>query len=167
MPVLSSPLMRNLLGDVPKVHQRMDLSSKPDPLIRQNVLNAAPERRDELLQKYLCEQTAGALNIPPTQLNPHQPLTRLGIDSLMALTIKNRLETDLAITVSFSQFLQVNSIAELSAILVEQVTSGVESADAQRLPEVVVDDAEQLLEEVDELSEERVDELLRSFRIPE
>ena len=44
-----------------------------------------------------------------------QPLTKLGIDSLMAVELKNRVEIDLELTIPVTALLQGPSLAQLSA----------------------------------------------------
>ncbi len=50
-----------------------------------------------------------------------QPVIKLGVDSLMAVELKNRIESDLGLTVPVTALLQGPSLAHLSARLVTQL----------------------------------------------
>ena len=63
-------------------------------------------QRGELLQTYVKEQVARVLGLSPPQLDIEQPLTNLGLDSLMAVELKNRIFSDLGINVPMVRFLQ-------------------------------------------------------------
>ena len=82
-----------------------------------------------------------------------QPLTQLGVDSLMAVELKNRVEGDLGLTLPVTALLQGPSLANLGARLVTQ------------LPELVAVSAATVRPEMDELPEDAVDSLLRTMGI--
>ena len=67
------------------------------------------------------EQIARVLRCSPSKIDVHQPLTKLGIDSLMAVELKNRVEIDLELTIPVTALLQGPSLAQLSARLVSQL----------------------------------------------
>ena len=51
----------------------------------------------------------------------NQPLSTLGIDSLMAVELKNRIESDLQVAVPLIKVIQGPSVAELAALLLSQL----------------------------------------------
>ena len=63
-----------------------------------------------MLQSYLSEQVARALGLSPSKLDLQQPLSDLGLDSLMAVELKNRIALDLKVNVPVVKFLQGFSV---------------------------------------------------------
>ncbi|GER91158.1 polyketide synthase [Dictyobacter vulcani] len=87
------------------------------------LLAATEAERAELLQTYLSEHTARILRIPAAKLDVQRPLHTLGIDSLMAVELKNQIESDTAITVPVVLLLQGITIQQLTAFLSGELTS--------------------------------------------
>jgi len=81
------------------------------------ILVAPQNERESLMQTYIGQKIAKVLGIvagTDIKLNVNQPLNRLGMDSLMALEIKNLIERDLGVTAPISMLLGGSSLAELS-----------------------------------------------------
>jgi amino acid adenylation domain-containing protein/thioester reductase-like protein len=89
------------------------------PLTRQAVLDAEPQTRLILAQQYLQEQVCDVLGLDRARLRAEQPLDTLGMDSLMALELKNRLESDLQVDLPVVSLLQGPTITELSSQLLD------------------------------------------------
>jgi len=107
-----------------------ETSSSPESFIRKAVLAMESEKeRTVLLQLYLQQQVAQILRISPSSLDVQQPLTRLGLDSLMATELQSQLESQLGVLLSMSGFLQGITIDQLTAqVLRELFASGSVSA---------------------------------------
>ncbi len=84
-------------------------------LSREDFLAMAPEDCQQQLLNYLQKQVARLLKIAPSQLDSQQPLSQLGLDSLMAVECKHYLETSLGETVAIANLLQDLSLAQLTA----------------------------------------------------
>lgn len=93
---------------------------KAEP-IREILLAADPENRQRLLEAYLHRQTARVLGLAGSKLEAQRSLTSLGFDSLMAVELRNVVETDLEVSLPLVQILQGPSVAQLSSRLLEQV----------------------------------------------
>ena len=130
---------------------------------RSAILDAAPAERAQLLQSYVTEQVARVLGLSPSQLDIQQPLTNLGLDSLMAVELKNRISADLGVNVPMVKFLQGFSVAQAATQLLEQLTAEVDSPSAIRplAPTRQNDQIDKtLLANIDELSDEQVNSML-------
>jgi acyl carrier protein len=103
------------------------------------------------------------LGLSPSQLDIQQPLTNLGLDSLMAVELKNRISADLGVNVPMVKFLQGFSVAQAATQLLEQLTAEADSPSAIR-PLAPTHENDQidktLLANIDELSEEQVNSML-------
>ncbi len=97
------------------------------PLTREILLAAGPERQ-ELLVAYLRGQVAGALGMSPARLPADQPLNTLGLDSIMAIVLKNSVETGLGLQVPLASLLQGPTTAELAVQLVAQLDEAPDEA---------------------------------------
>lgn len=56
-----------------------------------------PEERSVSMQKYVCLQASHILRIPSDQVDVGKPLRNMGLDSLMAISLKNRIEADIGV----------------------------------------------------------------------
>jgi acyl carrier protein len=180
---------RNLLKSNPRVarmplvaniaeEQAGEIHAQAEPgLTKAALLEADPEERHGLLESYLAEQVARELMIPLPELNITQPLPMLGFDSLMAVRVKNQIESDLSIVLPVVEFLQDHSVAMLAYILQRNIDSN--SQDATLVPEITTKEAVDaalnaatdidpehalyLLGKIDELTDDQVNAILKKI----
>ncbi|MEC4813417.1 MAG: amino acid adenylation domain-containing protein [Scytonema sp. PMC 1069.18] len=79
----------------------------------EDLLALKPQERYLKLASYLQELVAQVFKVAPFQLDLQQPLSSLGLDSLMAIELKNNIETDLGVVLPITSFLQGASIDQL------------------------------------------------------
>jgi acyl transferase domain-containing protein/NADPH:quinone reductase-like Zn-dependent oxidoreductase/acyl carrier protein len=81
-------------------------AAEPDPDdqdLRQALLAAEPGRpRRSVLEQYVREQVAQVLRLTPSRVDSATPLRSFGIDSLMSLELRNRLEQGLKLPLAAS-----------------------------------------------------------------
>jgi acyl transferase domain-containing protein/acyl carrier protein len=90
---------------------------------RRTLLAAEPAERIRLLQSHLTELVARVLGLPASRLDVRQPLSNLGLDSLMAVELKNRIAVDLGVNVPMVTFLSGPSVEQAAAQLLHLLTS--------------------------------------------
>jgi myxalamid-type polyketide synthase MxaE and MxaD len=132
---------------------------------RAALLAAPADARHDRLCAYLCEQLARTLGVAAAEVDANRPINTMGIDSLMALEMKNRIETELGMAVPVVRFLEGANMSEIARVLVEGL------ADDAAPPATVEDEhagagwtrsanAAQLLIDIEKLSDDEVDSLL-------
>jgi surfactin synthase thioesterase subunit/NAD(P)-dependent dehydrogenase (short-subunit alcohol dehydrogenase family)/acyl carrier protein len=97
---------------------------------RELILAVEPSQRRERLQAYVREQVARVLRIPAGDLDVQQPLKAVGLDSLMAIELKNLAEQNLAVEIPAARLLEGPSIAQLAEFLAPQLGGAAEAAPA-------------------------------------
>ena len=75
------------------------------------------------------------LELDPDALPLDQPLNTVGLDSLMALELKNRVEVGIAITLPIVSLIQGPSISQLAAEIVKRIDApAVDEPDVLDIP---------------------------------
>ena len=92
--------------------------------LRQRLDRVSPGDRSELLMDHLRREVARVRGLEPAQVKTSQPLNELGIDSLMALELRNRITAELKVEVPMVKFLEGPSLAQITTLLLDQLTTG-------------------------------------------
>jgi acyl transferase domain-containing protein/acyl carrier protein len=105
----SDPFLETLVGAL-----EIDFNRPTTFALSRSVLLAVEQPEQvRLLLQYLHAEAARILGIKVNELDTAAPLPSLGFDSLMAVQLKNGIETDLGVSVPMIQFLQGPSIEEV------------------------------------------------------
>ncbi|MEH2438441.1 MAG: amino acid adenylation domain-containing protein [Nostoc sp.] len=105
------------------IQKSIDIDGNENRLQREALLAIAPQESQPRLESYLQEQIARGFSILPDEINPQQPLSSLGLDSLKVFQLKNRIETDLEVTISVADFFEGLSLRSLSTKILAQITA--------------------------------------------
>jgi acyl transferase domain-containing protein len=141
--------------------------------LRAQLAAAAPAGRPGLMVAALKEHLASVLRTPAEGLDTEESLTQLGIDSLMAVELKNRIETDLGLPTPVGDLLEGPSLSALAASLCRKLAdvAGLEIAEDGQAAQVDTapartgivgsgEDARQLLVRLPALDDDEVMRLL-------
>jgi amino acid adenylation domain-containing protein len=113
--------------------------------IRETLRTVAPADRCRVLEDYLSEQVGRVLRLPAPKVDVHQSLRNLGIDSLMGVELKNRIESELGSVLPIRTYLEGPTILQLAAEILARLPvdtpSGVERQHPA-LPELIVEEGE-------------------------
>jgi amino acid adenylation domain-containing protein/non-ribosomal peptide synthase protein (TIGR01720 family) len=90
-------------------------------LSRRQLLHVSIEEQRRLLEAYLQHYVARTLHLVEGKLHKELSLHKVGLDSLMALELKNRIEQDLEVAISLSMLLEGPSITQLSQQIIAQL----------------------------------------------
>jgi acyl carrier protein len=99
-----------------------DGSSADGMAVRKTLLAASPERRKELLLNFLRDKVARVLGASADKVDLAKPLTDLGLDSLMAVELRNWVEKELRVSLPIAELLQGPSVDRMADLLLEQFT---------------------------------------------
>ncbi|AGA26414.1 type I polyketide synthase [Singulisphaera acidiphila] len=139
---------------------------------------AAPSERGGLVGALLRDKVALVLGTKPERLDDARPLLQLGIDSLMAVELRNWIEGELRVNLPIADLLRSPSISGLAKLLAERFSAvaGTPPLTCSRNGEVVggtngrvsavnaLEPApEDIVSQVEDLSNEQVDALLTTL----
>jgi acyl transferase domain-containing protein/acyl carrier protein len=120
---------------------------------RKTLLEAPAGRRLALLEDHLRHETARVLGLPPARLDKTRPLGSLGLDSLMALELRNRLEAGLGLKLSATLVWNHPTLAALAEHLARRLQIPLEEAPPR-------EHDTDLAKRVEQLSDEQAAEIL-------
>jgi acyl carrier protein len=128
---------------------------------RSALLEAEPGRqRRTTLEEHLREQVARVLRLAPARIGLDRPLKTMGLDSLMALELRNRLETSLGLTLPATMVFNYPTIEVLTGYLAEKMSIPLEIATTANGAAVVATPLLETGENFDDLSEAEVQAML-------
>ena len=146
-------------------------ASRGQARIRDAIIAAQPEGRAELVRAFLTEQVARVVGMSPSKMDPERPINEMGLDSLMMMELKNRIEKDTGASLPTVELMRGPNIIRLTQILLAQTpgldaTGGkpVEPAIRPIAPIVPLQQpAAELLAGIDKLPDEAVEALLKTL----
>ena len=141
------------------------------------LLEADPDNHQSLLEAYLAQKVAKVLMLRPDEIDLRLPITMLGFDSLMAVTVRNQIEKDLDIALPVVKLIEGNSVSALATLLGGKFHAHFRDGAFDRkagfngteegMPEITdsmdPEEALALLETINELSDDQVNALLKKI----
>jgi 3-oxoacyl-[acyl-carrier-protein] synthase III len=108
------------LAKLAKVDSDEKLDDKVPALTKQQLLAAKPKARQQMLEAYLLQWLCNSLQLTPDELTSQQSFSSI-LDSLLALMLKNQIESDLELQVSMENLWGNNTVAQLADQLLKQL----------------------------------------------
>jgi NADPH:quinone reductase-like Zn-dependent oxidoreductase/thioesterase domain-containing protein/acyl carrier protein len=99
-------------------------TGRVDQSFRQRLLSADAITRHSLICDYIRDELARIMSVDAASLEIEQPLSTFGLDSLLALELKNKLESQLDFTLPMATLMEGPSIASLAEVTVRLVAGG-------------------------------------------
>ena len=127
---------------------------------------ADPEARHQILVDYLRDQAVRVLGLDPSvSVDPHKPLSEMGLDSLMAIELKNALDKAVGQKLPATMVFNYPTIDALAGYLLEDVlhlkgAAPEEVEEAEAGDEAPIPEMDEKLKEIEDLSDEEVEKLL-------
>ena len=102
--------------------------------------SAAPEERLDVIVLALQDVVGSVLRVKPDSLRPDQPLTDLGLDSLMGVEIENLIESSICVTLPPASLMRARTIGQIAALINEHLggDARVEASQVQAAPDAEV-----------------------------
>jgi acyl carrier protein len=115
-------------------------SSASSAIVRlDEVLRVAPEKRQHWLENYLIPALAAILGVEPASVTSTRSISDYGLDSLMALELKNKIAVDLSVTVPTVRFLEGPSLREVAAQIASELPKALVRYAAPEVSEATIE----------------------------
>src|SRR6202011_1314623 len=89
---------------------------------RLKIESAAPEDREGIIGHAVRDVVGSVLRVKPESLRGDQPLTDLGLDSLMAVEIENSIESAVGVTLPPASLMQARTIDQVATLIAEHMS---------------------------------------------
>jgi phthiocerol/phenolphthiocerol synthesis type-I polyketide synthase C len=152
-------LLRHLLAaqvDTPAMTTPADEAD-----VRTALLALEPGRpRRAYLEAHLQQQVAQVLRLAPNRVEIQRPVKQLGLDSLMAVELRNRLESSLGVTLSATLVFNYPTIAAMAPYLAQKMGISLEAAAAEPVADNTAQQPADIVASVKQLSDAEAEALL-------
>ena len=125
---------------------------------RKRIEAAAPEEKEAIISQAVREIVGAVLRVKPDTLRGDQPLTDLGLDSLMGVEIENSLEAAIGVALPPTSLMRARTIAQIAALIAGHM-GGPTTAPAASAP-APAEGAPVAEVDLDALSDDEIDRLL-------
>ncbi|MGI9474539.1 MAG: amino acid adenylation domain-containing protein [Rubripirellula sp.] len=123
-------LLKSYRGSIPsllqEIHSGLDVDASEtsegvDQDFRRQLISAGETDRRSMLREYFKRQLAVIMGLSDECLDEEQPLNSMGLDSLMAIELKNQVETRLGVVLPMARFMEGPSVASLATAVAQLV----------------------------------------------
>ena len=126
---------------------------------RLRIESASPEEREPIVVQAVREVVGGVLRVKPDSLREDQPLTDLGLDSLMGVEIENSLEATLGVALPPTSLMRARTIGQIASLITSHI-GGKSVPAAPAPPEAPAETVAHEEVDLEALSDEDIDQLL-------
>ncbi len=127
---------------------------------RQKIDSAAAEEKESVIAQAVREVVGSVLRVKPESLRDDQPLTDLGLDSLMGVEIENSLEAAIGVALPPTSLMRARTIGQIATLIASHM--GGKPAPAAPAISVEASSADEV--DLEALTDEDIDQLLGSER---
>ncbi len=162
-----------LVKDKPDISGTKEVrTGKKKANILEELKSSPGEQHTELLTKYFRKLISGILGLKETELRADMPLNSIGLDSLMAIELKNKVNIELGVDLNIVRYMEDTNIMKLAEELKEHLKEKIKNngsalnAGTKNIIHEITEDEKtrDLLENLDNLSEEELDRLLNEIK---
>jgi acyl carrier protein len=91
---------------------------------RNRIEAAAPAEKEAVIAQAVREIVGSVLRVKPDTLRNDQPLTDLGLDSLMGVEIENSLEAAIGVALPPTSLMRARTIGQIAALMMTHMGGG-------------------------------------------
>ena len=91
---------------------------------RARIQAAGPDERDEVIIQAVRDVVGSVLRVKPESLRADQPLTDLGLDSLMGVEIENLIESSIGVALPPTSLMRARTIGQIASLIGEHLGGG-------------------------------------------
>jgi acyl carrier protein len=135
---------------------------------RNRIESAAPDEKENVIAQAVREIVGSVLRVKADSLRNDQPLTDLGLDSLMGVEIENSLEAAIGVALPPTSLMRARTIGQIATLIAGHVGGSAPAAPAPAsVPVPAAEPAASTVEvDLDALSSEQIDQLLGADETP-
>jgi len=126
---------------------------------RHKIESATPEDREGVIAQAVRDVVGSVLRVKPDSLREDQPLTDLGLDSLMGVEIENSLEAAIGVALPPTSLMRARTIGQIATVIASHL-GGKSPAVAPAPAPAPTDDATTADVDLEAISDEDLDRLL-------
>ena len=130
---------RSLLAEL-RATEAVAPGASPATALREVLSGATPPERQPLVLAYVRDKAAAALGLASHAVDVTQPLTDLGLDSLMAMEVRAHVIEDIGITLPVASLLEQPTVARIAAEVMMRLEQHAVSVEPSPVAEVVPDE---------------------------
>ncbi len=140
-------------------------SETSDSELKEDVSSMTPEEQKEIISRFLISDLARILKTSKEKISVSIPVTQLGLDSIMAIEIKNKVEEKFLCEIPISTLIQGPSIDELSEFIVSNLAKPSEKIEVEDKDPTILSHGQQAMYFQHKLAPDSVYNLLHAFRV--
>ena len=152
--IVENPLLGNIYAV--GIEGPENVSAKGDWRVK--IESASPETRLDVIGQALRDIVGSVLRVKPEGLRLDQPLTDLGLDSLMAVEIEVSIETAIGVALQPASLMRARTIGQIATLISEHM--GGATADSPKAPALSVEPESADQVDLNALSDEQIGLLL-------
>jgi acyl carrier protein len=128
---------------------------------RSRIDAAAPNEKQAVICQAVREAVGSVLRVKPDSLRDDQPLTDLGLDSLMGVEIETSLEAAVGVALPPTSLMRARTIGQIAALIAGHLGGATTAAATEPTPVAVTSEAANAVD-LDAISDEEIARLLGS-----
>jgi acyl transferase domain-containing protein len=124
--------MRGQLAHTPTTGEAANGAPAEEVLHKEELAALGPDERRQRLEDYVRFALASVLGLSPEELPADAEIAHLGFDSMMAIVLRNRIETEVGVVIPVSKMLESATPAGLASEMARLVTASKPAAAGRR-----------------------------------